>query len=253
MTEVDRYAVETENKESNPVHLAKLRQRTFEHTSKLVAECSPTIQGESRIELEYQAGSQEHYFLPCPVCGFEQELLKPGFDWESATYRCVSCSGESSQKAWLPRGGRWIPFAPGSNGAAAIRSFWVPAWLSELVSWEKIGADYQRAKELLALGDKSLLKTWVQTSVAEPWVEERQPAIRGNDLLSRAEEYDAEVPSGALCLVAAIDTQDLDWCIWCPASASGKSSGWSSSGGSTATWSTRLQRLCRARSARAAP
>src|SRR5262245_10879300 len=74
-----------------------------------------------------------------------------------------------------------------------IRSFWVPAWLSELVSWEKIGEDYRRAKELLALGDKSNLKTWVQATVAEPWVEEQRPAIRGVELLGRAEEYDAEV------------------------------------------------------------
>jgi len=105
MTEVDRYAVETENKEGSPLHLAKLRQRIFRHTSKLVMECSPTIAGESRIELEYQAGSQEHYFLPCPVCGFEQELLKPGFDWESATYCCSNCGGSSPQKAWLSRVG----------------------------------------------------------------------------------------------------------------------------------------------------
>jgi hypothetical protein len=100
--------------------------------------------------------------------------------------------------------GRWISCVSFSNGtSAAVRSFWVPAWLSELVSWEKIAEDYLRAKELLALGDKSNLKTWIQTTCAEPWVEEQPPAIRGIELLSRAEAYDAEVPSGALCLVAA--------------------------------------------------
>ena len=195
-------------------------------------ECSPTIAGESRIELEYQQGTQEHYFLPCPRCGFEQELLKPNFDWDAGTYQCVNCGRGQSQRTWQAKVGRWISCIPHvdvndadcgirhdqrrvdddsrGQGAPTIRSFWVPAWLSELVSWHKIGEDYARAKELLALGDKSNLKTWVQTSVAEPWVEEQQPAIRGNDLLARAEEYDAEVPSGALCLVATIDTQDLE-------------------------------------------
>ena len=59
--ELDRFAIETENAEGDPVHLMKLRQRTFEYTSKLIMECSPTIAGESRIELEYQQGTQEHY------------------------------------------------------------------------------------------------------------------------------------------------------------------------------------------------
>jgi len=212
MTEVDRYAIETENKEGSPVHLAKLRQRTFEHTSKLIMECSPTISGESRIELEYQAGTPEHYFLPCPLCGHQQELLKPGFDWESVTYRCVNCAQPSLQRAWLSRVGSWRSCRENGNGdidgTIPVRSFWVPAWISELVSWQRIGEDYARAKELLEVGDKSLLKTLVQTSFAECWVEEQRPPIRGGELLSRAEEYRTEIPDEVLVLVAAIDTQD---------------------------------------------
>jgi terminase, large subunit len=189
VTEVDRYATETENRRATPSNLAKLRQRTFQHTSKLIMECSPTIQ--------VRAGSS-------------------------------SSTGPEARNI-----GRWIPCGPGSNDDDhdgqhddAVRSFWVPTWLSELVSWEKIGEDYLRAKDLLVVGDKSLLKTWVQTSVAEPWVEEQQPAIRGNDLLSRAEEYDAEMPSGALCLVAAIDTQDLELVYFVSAIGQGKELWW---------------------------
>jgi phage terminase large subunit GpA-like protein len=235
-TELDRFAIETEDSEGDPVHLMKLRQRTFEHTSKLIMECSPTIAGESRIELEYQQGTQEHYFLPCPRCGFEQELLKPNFNWENATYQCVNCGEACSQRAWQSRIGSWRSCRRCSDDEAAdrvhisdrryagdrgvggdqrrsdivatIRSFWVPAWLSELVSWQKIAEDYQRAKELLAVGDKSNMKTWIQTTLAEPWVEEQRPAIRGTELLSRGEEYDFEVPTGVLCLIACIDTQD---------------------------------------------
>ena len=76
------------------------------------------------------------------------------------------------------------------------------------MSWQKIGVDYRRAKELLEHGDKSNLKVWVQTTVDEPWVEEQRPAIRGTELLSRTEEYDAEVPAGVLCLISCVDTQD---------------------------------------------
>jgi len=94
------------------------------------------------------------------------------------------------------------------DGTIPVRSFWVPAWISELVSWQRIGEDYARAKELLEVGDKSLLKTLVQTSFAECWVEEQRPPIRGVELLSRAEEYRTEIPDEVLVLAAAIDTQD---------------------------------------------
>jgi len=120
-TELDRFATETENSEGDPVHLMRLRQRTFEHTSKLIMECSPTIAGESRIELEYQQGTQEHYFLPCPRCGFQQELLKPNFDWEGATYQCVNCGNGSSQRSWQAKVGQWRPTV--SERDTSIRSF----------------------------------------------------------------------------------------------------------------------------------
>ncbi len=63
---------------------------------------------------------------------------------------------------------------------------------------------------MLTVGDRSFLKTFIQSTCAEPWVEEQRPAIRGSELLSRAEAYEVEVPTGALCLVAAVDTQDLE-------------------------------------------
>ena len=58
------------------------------------------------------------------------------------------------------------------------------------------------------MGDKSGMKTWIQTTLAEPWVEEQRPAMRGSEILSRGEEFDAEVPTGVLALVACVDTQD---------------------------------------------
>ena len=130
ITELDRLSTETENREGSPLHLAKLRQRTYEYTSKLVLECCPTIAGESRIEQEYKAGTQEHYYLPCPICGHKQELRKENFDWEVATYRCERCAGVRAQRDWLSRVGSWIPCIPPSNGAATVRSFWAPAWIS---------------------------------------------------------------------------------------------------------------------------
>jgi phage terminase large subunit GpA-like protein len=121
VTELDRLATETENRAGSPLHLAKSRQRTYEYTSKLILECSPTIAGQSRIEQEYLAGTQEHYLLPCPICGHEQELLKENFEWESATYRCVRCAQPGEQTAWLARVGRWVAFS--TARAEGVRCF----------------------------------------------------------------------------------------------------------------------------------
>jgi phage terminase large subunit GpA-like protein len=52
LTEVDRYAIETENREGSPVHLAKLRQRTFEHT--------PSSSWNVRRRLQVKAGSSSN-------------------------------------------------------------------------------------------------------------------------------------------------------------------------------------------------
>ena len=51
------------------------------------------------------------------------------------------------------------------------------------------------------------MKTWVNTEMGQTW-EERGKTVESDNLLTRREIYDAEVPDGVMMLTAGVDTQD---------------------------------------------
>lgn len=69
--EVDKYLP---LKEGNPLNIAAERQATFESNSLNVAVCSPTITGESKIEVRYERSDQRRASVACPECGHRQFL-----------------------------------------------------------------------------------------------------------------------------------------------------------------------------------
>lgn len=64
--EVDKYAV---TKEGDAITLGDERMATFDDRSLSIRACSPTIEGESRIEASYNDGDQRQASLECPHCG----------------------------------------------------------------------------------------------------------------------------------------------------------------------------------------
>lgn len=69
--EVDKYLP---LKEGNPLDLIEERQATFESNSLNIAVCSPTITGESKIEVRYGQSDQRRASVACPECGHRQFL-----------------------------------------------------------------------------------------------------------------------------------------------------------------------------------
>lgn len=82
--EIDKWDLEDE-KEASRKDLLEVRLMTYEAlgTSKLVLGSTPTIP-EMTISAEATKGSCEHIYVPCPLCGFEQELLFEHFAWKHA-------------------------------------------------------------------------------------------------------------------------------------------------------------------------
>lgn len=77
--------------------------------------------------------------------------------------------------------------------------------------WAEIATDFLAATELAARGDKSLLKTFVNTTLGETW-EEKGEASDEHALQKRAEPYTrGTVPAGALVLTGGIDVQGNRW------------------------------------------
>ena len=212
--ERDRWAVEA-GKEGDPWGLAMARQRTFYNAK--AYECStPTIKGYSPIEKSFKQGTQERWCSQCPHCGEYHNIrwqdIRYSFDTvevdhettyivKEVYYICPECGAISHEHDMKRADAKWIPENPEArrNG---VRSFWLNAFCSPWVSWEKIVTEYLKARK-----DTNALKVVYNTLFGELW-EDRGGLSSEDDYLARREEYTAELPDGVLVLTAGVDVQD---------------------------------------------
>lgn len=212
--EVDAYPASA-GKEGDPLTLIEKRATTF-WNYKIFMVSTPTDKSASRIYKEYLGGTQEEWNLPCPECGAYQPLVwanvhgKDGGEFDKndtsvITYTCEKCgciSGEYRWKAQSARG-KYIAAAPN----APYRSFHINTLGSLFCGWSEVVDKFLKANEAAKNGDIELLKVWTNTEMGEPW-EERGETVEEEELMSRCEIYEAEVPDGVRVLTAGIDTQD---------------------------------------------
>jgi phage terminase large subunit GpA-like protein len=204
--EVDRYPVSA-GPEGDPVSLARKRAATF-WNRKIVLVSTPTIKGASRIEQAWEESDKRRFMLPCPHCGHYQPLVWAHLRWDkdgqgrigNVRYVCQACDEDiqETEKNRMLQSGRWEATAE-FRGVAGFH-------LNELYSpwrrWEEVVRDFLKAKR-----STETLKTWVNTSLGEPWEEQGETVDEGS-LFARREQYPAEVPAGALVLTAGVDIQD---------------------------------------------
>jgi phage terminase large subunit GpA-like protein len=203
--------------EGDPLTLAERRTTTFARR-KILMTSTPTTKGSCRIEAEYLRSDQRRFFVPCPSCGEMQWLKWPQMKWEkdqpeTARYECEHCKEQFSEvnKGRMLAAGEWRATAPGDGKTAGfhLSGLYSPlGWLS----WAELVDDFLRAK-----GDAPLLKTFVNTRLAETWDEQTGTRIDAEGLMERVEKYErGVVPDGVLCLTAGVDVQDnrLAVSIW---------------------------------------
>lgn len=92
--EVDAYPDDVDG-EGDPCAVAEKRTDTYSR-AKRGRISSPKLKGKSRIERSYQAGTQAHYYVPCPACRKEQWLHWEQMRWTLERRRellCVECGG----------------------------------------------------------------------------------------------------------------------------------------------------------------
>ena len=228
--EVDKYdedvggSVERQG-EGDPIDLAWERAMTFGSRRKRVLACSPTVAGQSRIGKAYALSDQRKPWVPCPYCGTFQVLRfrdRDGYHvkWDSgvarelqaatARYHCVQCDRPwTEQERWTAANHlvEWRADKPGGVDRK-IAGFWVnhlyvpPTWKT----CASITNQFLAAKD-----DRQSLKTFINTVLAEEWVEEGV-APEKELLYARREGYPfgdmAVVPQRGLFLTAACDVQE---------------------------------------------
>jgi len=212
--ERDRWALSA-GTEGDPWALAEARQATF-YNAKAIEVSTPTIKGSSNIETSFYQGTQERWCHQCPECGewhsivfdnvkYEHEVVKAN---RKKTYyvtitgwACSSCGCLSAEEVMRKQPAKWIADNPDaySNG---VRSFWLNAFSSPWTPWTKIIRKFLEAQH-----DPERLKVVFNTLLGELW-EDRGDLEDEDSMLSRREEYPAELPDGVLVLTCGVDTQD---------------------------------------------
>lgn len=203
--------------EGNVMTLGKARADAFSNKM-IYINSTPTIEGNSNIEKEFEDSDQREYFMPCPEC---KELIN--FEWENfvfshenytltsdVKYSCKHCGAliPEHKKTWMmneSNGAKWIP----QNEGHIHRGYLVPSFLAPVgwLSWEEITREFLKASKVLQRGDSRMMQTWVNTRQARPF----KPQLDGVDITNpdeRTRHYGAEVPDEVMVLTAGVDTQD---------------------------------------------
>lgn len=211
--EIDRWTRDAGG-EGDPWKLLEARTTTF-YNRKMVAVSTPTVKGNSPIVDMFELGTQEYWSVQCPDCGeyhfinfdsmrFEPKTIKVGgkkqYIVDKVDYACPECGCINSEQTIRHQPMKWIAKSPEAikNGC---RSFWINAFTSPWKSWKDIVREFLESKD-----DPEKLKTVYNTLFGQLW--EERAAVDEEEILSRAEEYDAELPDGVLCLTCGVDTQD---------------------------------------------
>lgn len=213
--EVDRFP-DSAGSEGDPVDLAAKRMTTFWNRV-MGLFSTPTNKGASRIDAEYNAGTQEEWQHRCPNCGEYHTLRyqdmvadakgqdngKGGtlYIVSAVMWRCPDCGFEFTERQMKDAAKKYVAQNPDAiqNG---IRSFFVNAFSSPWITWPEIMKEWLEAR-----GDPEREKVVMNTRFGESY--EQIGAFENEQIfLNRREAYEAELPDGVLILTAAVDTQD---------------------------------------------
>jgi len=220
LDEVDGYKDDIDG-EGSPIELAKARTRTFSRR-KILLISTPTIDGASAIQREFEATDQRRFHVPCPHCGSMQFLKWERIRWdhgkpETAVYVCEHCDApiEERNKTTMLDSGKWIATSP-ENASDKKTGYHLNSLYSPLgwYSW----ADAVRAFEDIK-GDTNKMKAFVNTVLGECYVEKGE-APPWESVYNRRETYQINRPSTEVVfLTAGVDVQkdriEVEIVGWC--------------------------------------
>lgn len=234
LDELDGFDIDVEKEGSPPVLAAKrVEGATF---PKMIYGSTPKLKGFSLVEGRAdQAEKKFSFHVPCPHCSTEHVMRwggkdkAYGFKWsgddpETVQHICPSCGVGYSQSdyltvwtlgRWIADDGTWIDHAGRFRNAAGqmVRAplsaaFWIWTAYGPLAPWAQIVREFRSAWAKAKKGDKSELKTFVNTTLGETW-EEDVEKTEHELLQARAEPYALRtLPMGVLVLTAGVDVQD---------------------------------------------
>ena len=220
LDEEDRFPASA-GSEGDPASLAIRRTETF--WNPVIFETStPTVKGLSRIEARFEESDQRRLWCACPRCGREQvlkwaQVRHEADDGSDAWLECDGCEARLSddERRQMVRGGKWIAEFPERtlrgfhiNGIASLFRH-KRGYKSRL---HQMVAEHLSAKRK----GKEVLRTWVNTFLAETWEEEGE-SLAWEPLLQRRENW-GDCPAGGFGITVGADIQgdriEMEFVAW---------------------------------------
>lgn len=206
LDEVDRYPASA-GTEGDPVDLAIVRTTAF-YNSKVGMFSTPTIKGNSRIELAYEASDMRKRHVPCPHCGHFQHLEWEQLKFEgrkkselkNIRYECIECRKgiDESEKYLMDKNGKWVA----GQDFEGVAGFYVNVLYSPWVSWATVIENFLNKRK-----NPEQLKTFWNTSLGRSF-ELRGEAPEWKKLYDRKENFPLRVvPDKACFLTGSCDVQ----------------------------------------------
>lgn len=208
LDEVDRFP-QSAGGEGDPISIAEKRTSTY-FSRKIGIFSTPTVEGLSRIDVEYALGTQEEWQHQCPNC-LEWHTARIADITKELKWRCPDCGREYDELAVKRSKQRYYPLEP-INLQTGVRSFFITGFYSPWVSWRTIRQELDDAR-----GKPDLEKVVCNTRFGISY-EQQGDIADADEYLNRLEKYDDEIPRGVLLLTAGVDVQhnrlEYEICGW---------------------------------------
>ena len=213
--EADRFPASA-GTEGDPIDLAAKRMTTYWNRV-MGLFSTPTNEGDSRIDVAYNSGTQEEWQHQCPNCGEYHKLSYLNMEVDAqkgakiqgtqryvvrgVKWRCPDCGFAFTEKQMKAAPQKYVAQHPEAL-ETGCRSFYINAFSSPWISWKQVMKEWLEAK-----GFPDREKVVMNTRFGESY--RVTGAFESDDfLLQRREKYGAELPEGVLLLTAAVDVQD---------------------------------------------
>lgn len=214
LDEVDRWPPELPG-EGSTIAIALKRTQAYRRRKRILMLSSPTLEG-GPIHSWFQRGDQRRFYVPCPACGTMHPYEWRQVKWDhedplTARLECPACQHpiNDAERVAILAGGEWRQEHPERRDKSII-SFHLWEAYSPLSSLSEIVGGFLAARERQKAGDRSEMHTWQNTTLGEPVAPDDGEGVEPSGLLLRREVWPAgiDVPEGACCLTAGVDTHD---------------------------------------------
>lgn len=243
LDEIDGYVTNLDN-EGSPISLAIVRTNTYIDAGRKIFYIStPTTDGVSAIQKEYENSDKRKFYVPCPKCGVFQTLefdnltyiiydtyakdtyhlveidtlKKDDVDHDCVRMQCQACPELISErhKLWMILNGHWEATNKEWKNKKRV-GYHLNALYSTLgYKWSQAISDY-----LDAVGDELKMCTFTNTVLGEVY-KEKVEVPEWSALYGRRKHYRFGHPPEPVCMITVgVDVQKdrLEYEVigWCP-------------------------------------